>query len=121
MPKKVLVVDDEEDYRVLVARVLKRAGYAVETAADGAEGIRQCESWKPDLVILDVQLPDMEGFEVCRVLRAKGLTMPVLFCTVRSAVATVAEGLQSGGDDYIVKPFDPKDMLRRIGQVLGGG
>lgn len=118
MPKKVLVVDDEEDYRSLLARVLKKAGYAVELAENGQEAIGACESAAPDLVLLDVQLPDMEGFEVCRRLRGKGLKMPVLFCTVRSSVARVAEGLGSGGDDYIVKPFETGDVLRRIRVAL---
>jgi len=119
MPKKVLVVDDEEDYVSILTHLLKKAGYAVESAGNGQEAIALCEDRRPDLVLLDVQLPDMEGFEVCRVLRGKGLKMPVMFCTVRSAVARVAEGLGSGGTDYVVKPFEAGDVLRRVRIALG--
>lgn len=115
---KVLVVDDEEDYRLLHKHILERAGYVVAMADGGEAGLAAFAAERPDLVILDAQMPDMEGYEVCRRLRAAGHLTPVIFCTVRSAVARVAEGLRAGGNDYVVKPFSPDDLLVRVGAAL---
>ena len=116
---KILVVDDEEDYRALHAHILTRAGHEVVTADGGEAGLAAFERERPALVILDAQMPDLEGYEVCRRLRAAGHKTPVLFCTVRSAVARVAEGLRAGGSDYVVKPFSPEDLLARVKDALG--
>lgn len=115
---KILVVDDEEDYRALHRHILTRAGHEVVTADGGEAGLAAFEKERPELVILDAQMPDLEGYEVCRRLRAKGHKTPVLFCTVRSAVARVAEGLRAGGNDYVVKPFAPDDLLARVKEAL---
>lgn len=120
MPQKILVVEDEEDFRALLSGLLSKEGYAVATAENGEEGIAAYKREAPDLVILDVQLPDMEGFEICRRIRAEGPNsqVPVLFCTIRSAVAPVAEGLKAGATDYVIKPFETKDMLARVKKAL---
>lgn len=120
MAAKILVVEDEEDFRALLESVLKRAGYLVVTAESGETGLAAYAKEAPDLVVLDVQMPDMGGFEVCRRIRADGprKDTPILFCTVRFAVAPVAEGLNVGASDYIIKPFDNEDLLSRVKGAL---
>ena len=116
----ILVVDDEHDFRVIVSHVLKRGGYEVVTAADGAEGLRRFEESEPDLVVLDGQLPDIDGFEVCRRLRAtpRGRKVPILLCTVRSALATVAAGFEAGATGYVLKPFEIEELLESVADAL---
>ena len=120
MPKRILVVEDEEDYRVLLVSALSDAGYSVRGASSAAEGLAAYRAEPPDLLILDVQLPDSTGFEVCRTLRSEGPApqTPVLFCTVRSAVAPVAEGTRAGGNGYLLKPFSVDDLLARVRAAL---
>jgi DNA-binding response OmpR family regulator len=120
--KKILVVDDEEEYRVLQCRVLGGAGYEVFSAGTGAEGLELYASRKPDLVMLDVMLPDMLGFDFCRKIRAgeDAPPTPVLFCSVRSAVTSLAQGLREGSTDYVIKPFVPEDLLKRVAAALAG-
>lgn len=120
VPKKILVVDDEEDYRVLFKRALTRAGYSVVTAATAAEGVAACAREDPDLVLLDANLPDGDGFAVCREIRARGPQprVPVLFCTVRSGLRRVREGLESGGQDYLLKPVLLDDLVARVAAAL---
>ncbi|MDE2040589.1 MAG: response regulator transcription factor [Elusimicrobia bacterium] len=119
MPK-VLIVEDEADIRELVCGVLKEKGYEVMLAPNGAEGLRLYAEGSPDLVLLDLHLPDMTGFEICRSIRLKGPRpgTPVLICTVRSEIAPVAEGLACGADDYVLKPFQVSDLLERIKAAL---
>jgi DNA-binding response OmpR family regulator len=116
MSNKILVVEDEPDYIDLLEHVLKKAGYAVIKAPNGEEGLKAYKTLKPDLVLLDLNLPDMDGLEVCRKIRAEGPRpkTPILLCSVRSAVAPVAEGLAAGANDYVLKPFDVSDLLSRI-------
>ena len=116
----VLVVDDERDFRLISRHVLERGGYRVIEAADGGEALAQFEKGKPDLILLDGHLPDMDGFEVCRRIRATpgGAKLPIMLCTVRSALETVAEGLEAGATSYILKPFDMEEMLERIAAAL---
>lgn len=118
--KKILVVEDEFDFRELLCHVLTEKGYSVSAAGNGEEGIQLYASLAPDLVILDVHLPDMTGFEICRKIRAEGPRpeTPVLICTVRSEVAPVAEGLASGATDYVLKPFQISDLLERVESAL---
>lgn len=120
--RRILVVDDEEEYRVLLVRTLSRAGYEVFSAANGADGLKLFSEMKPDLVMLDVMLPDMLGFDFCRKIRggqdAPGT--PVLFCSVRSAVSSLAQGLREGSTDYVIKPFVPEDLLARVKAALAG-
>lgn len=122
MTKRVLVVDDEEEYRTLLTRVLSGAGYEVFAAGNGADGLKLYASRKPDLVMLDVMLPDMLGFDFCRKIRAgkDAPETPVLFCSVRSAVTSLAQGLKEGSTDYVIKPFVPDDLLKRVEAALGG-
>lgn len=117
---RILVVEDEEEYRKLLRRVLEKAGYEMLEAATGAEALALFSAHEPDLILLDVVLPDMLGFDVRRRLKPKpGRTMPpVLFCTVRSAAASLAEGVSLGSADYVLKPFDPVDLLARVGEAL---
>ena len=101
MAKLILVVDDEHDFRVIVSHVLATGGYTVVTAVDGSEGLRLFDERKPDLVVLDGHLPDIDGFEVCRRLRAtpRGKNVPILLCTVRSALSTRVSGGFTGAGD----------------------
>lgn len=118
--KHILIIDDEGDFRAILTHVLKEGGFKVSEASDGAEGIEAFAKDRPDLVLLDITMPGMDGIEVCRRLKQQvpdGL--PILLVTARSQLATAAEGLQAGASDYILKPFDPEDLLRRVRQALG--
>ena len=119
MAQRILVVDDEEEYRALTEGVLAGAGFSVTTAANGEDGIAAYARVKPDLVLLDVMLPDMIGFDIAKAMRATGRPKtPVLFCSVRSAASSLAEGLRAGSADYVLKPFDPEDLLARVRAAL---
>ncbi len=113
----VLVVDDDPNIRSVVSRGLRFEGYNVHLAADGPEALRMARTLPPDVVVLDVMLPDMDGLEVCRRLR-RGLTAPILMLTARDAVPDRVAGLDSGADDYLVKPFDFDELLARIRALL---
>jgi DNA-binding response OmpR family regulator len=118
--QRILIVEDESDFRDLITHVLTEKGYDVEAAPNGEEGLKLYSEKAPDLVLLDVHLPDMTGFEICRRIRAEGPRphTPILICTVRSEVAPVAEGLSSGATDYVIKPFQVSDLLERISAAL---
>lgn len=118
MSPRVLVVDDEENIAYLVASALRLAGLEVATAANGEDALAVCSPASPDLVVLDVMLPDLDGFEVLRRLRAKGVTAPVLFLTARTDTADRVRGLTAGGDDYIVKPFALEELVARVHLAL---
>lgn len=118
--RTILVVDDETEYRELAEQILTKAGFRVVAAANGRDGLKSFAAESPDLVLLDVMLPDTLGFDVCRKIRqdkARGST-PVLLCTVRSTVSSLAQGLKSGSTDYVIKPYDPKDLLARVKAAL---
>ncbi len=115
---RVLVVDDEPNIRELVQVALKFHGCAVSTAANGAEAMRQAEAVRPDLIVLDVMLPDVDGFEVCRRLRAAGNEVPVIFLTARDTSSDTVTGLAIGGDDYVTKPFSVEALVARVRAVL---
>ena len=115
---QVLVVDDEPNIRELVQVALKFHGCAVSTAASGTEALRQAESAGPDLIVLDVVLPDIDGFEVCRRLRAGGDEVPVIFLTARDTSSDTVTGLALGGDDYVTKPFSVEALVARVRAVL---
>lgn len=114
----VLVVDDEENISYLVASALKLEGHEVLTAATGAEAIALAAKHAPDLVVLDVMLPDIDGYEVLRRLRSSGNEAPVLFLTARQATEDRVRGLTEGGDDYIVKPFALAELVARVQVAL---
>jgi two-component system OmpR family response regulator len=114
----VLVVDDEENISYLVSSALRLADLEAATAGTGEEALARCTPVYPDLVVLDVMLPDLDGFEVLRRLRAKGVEAPVLFLTARSDTADRVRGLTAGGDDYIVKPFALEELVARVHVAL---
>lgn len=118
--KKILVVEDEPDYRVLLREILGKAGYAVFDASTGETGLSLYRTESPDLLLLDVMLPDMTGFDFCEKIRTGKIRprTPILFCTVRSAVSQLARGVKSGGTDYVLKPFVPEDLLARVRAAL---
>lgn len=115
---RVLVVDDEENIAYLVTSALRLADLEVSTAATGEEALAACAAARPDCVVLDVMLPDLDGFEVLRRLRARGVTTPVLFLTARTDTADRVRGLTAGGDDYIVKPFALEELVARVHVAL---
>ena len=120
MASRVLVVEDEPDIRDLLAFHLERDGYQVTRATTGPEALRQLRAAPPDLVILDLMLPEMDGLEVCRRLRADPATagLPVIMLTAKGDEVDRVVGLEMGADDYVVKPFSPKEMLARVRAVL---
>ena len=111
-------MDDEENIRFLLDVALRHLGFEVELATTGREAIDKVASTKPDLVVLDVMLPDLDGFEVCRRLRAEGSRTPVLFLTARDATEDKVRGLTIGGDDYVEKPFSLEELVARVQAVL---
>jgi two-component system OmpR family response regulator len=115
---QVLVVDDELNIRELVQVALKFHGCSVSTAGSGREALRQAEAVRPDLIVLDVMLPDLDGFEVCRRLRASGNEVPVIFLTARDTSSDTVTGLAIGGDDYVTKPFSVEALVARVRAVL---
>ncbi|HXP19017.1 MAG TPA: response regulator transcription factor [Streptosporangiaceae bacterium] len=115
---RVLVVDDEPNIRELVQVALKFHGCSVSTAANGREALRQADVVQPDLIVLDVMLPDIDGFEVCRRMRAAGNEVPVIFLTARDTSSDTVTGLAIGGDDYVTKPFSVEALVARVRAVL---
>lgn len=119
----VLVVEDEEDILQLVEYNLLKEGYTVSCARTGEEGLRLARDEKPDLVLLDLMLPGIDGHEVCRALRREAATekVPIVMLTAKGEEADVVAGLEQGADDYITKPFSPKVLVARIRTVLRRG
>jgi len=114
---KVLVIEDDPTMIDVLRYNLKREGYEVRTASDGAQGLEAVRSEKPDLVILDVMLPKMDGYEVCRILR-KETTVPILMLTARIEETDRVVGLELGADDYVTKPFSMRELMARIRAML---
>ena len=117
-PIRVLVVDDEQTLSELVGLALRYEGWEVRTAADGMSAIAAARDFRPDLVVLDVMLPDIDGLEVLRRLRADIERMPVLFLTARDDVSDRIAGLTAGGDDYVTKPFSIEELVLRLRALL---
>jgi two-component system response regulator MprA len=117
----ILVVDDDAPIRRMLDRTLSAEGYVVETAADGGEALAAVERSAPDLVVLDVGMPGVDGLAVSRRLRAKGLSVPVLLLTARDSVPDRVAGLDAGADDYLVKPFATEELLARVRALLRRG
>jgi len=115
---RLLVVDDEPTILELLAGTLRFAGFDVLTAVSGAEALRAAAAGRPDLILLDVMMPDCDGFEVIRRIRAGGPRVPVIFLTARDSVHERVTGLTLGGDDYVTKPFSLDEVLARIRAVL---
>lgn len=115
---RVLVVDDEENISFLVGSALRLQGYRVETAGTGAAALDAAASLDPQVVVLDIQLPDLDGYEVLRRLRSTGSRAAVIFLTARGTTGDRVRGLTSGGDDYVVKPFALEELVARVQVAL---
>jgi two-component system, OmpR family, response regulator len=114
----LLIVDDEENLRSMLAAALRHHGFGVSSVANGRAALTNITDEQPDLVVLDVMLPDLDGFEVCRRMRADGDRTPVLFLTARDATEDKVRGLTLGGDDYLQKPFSLEELVARVAAVL---
>ena len=114
---KVLVVDDDSTVREVVIRYLLREGYRVEESSDGADGLRRALADPPELVVLDLMLPSLDGLEVCRRLRMVA-PVPVIMLTARDEEGDRIAGLELGADDYVAKPFSPRELTARVKAVL---
>ncbi|MBQ1024562.1 response regulator transcription factor [Micromonospora sp. C95] len=117
-PVRVLVVDDEPTLTDLLSMALRYEGWQVRTAADGMAAVRAARQFRPDAVVLDVMLPDLDGLQVLRKLRADDAGVPVLFLTARDAVEERVAGLTVGGDDYVTKPFSLEEVIARLRALL---
>ena len=117
MAISVLVIEDDQNIRELLQMYLEKEGYAVTTASDGEQGLAKFRTIKPDLVLLDVMMPGLDGWAVCRAIREDSRT-PVIMLTAKSETDDKVAGLKSGADDYITKPFEMKEVLARIEAVL---
>jgi len=115
---RVLLVEDEPTLAVALADNLEGEGYQVEIAPDGSRALERWAAWKPDLVVLDVMLPGLDGLQVCRQMRALGYTAPVLFLSAKGSPEERVEGLRVGGDDYLAKPFHLPEFLLRVKNLL---
>ena len=120
MAKTILIADDEQDIRDLIAYNLTREGFTVETVANGKEALAKLEKTPVSLVILDIMMPEMDGFEACRAIRANSATVniPVLFLTARSAEVDQIVSLELGADDYVQKPVSPRVLVARVKSLL---
>ena len=116
--ERLLLVDDEDNLRSMLEAALRHSGFEVHPAATGRAALEAVPEVKPDLIVLDVMLPDLDGFDVCQRLRTDGVKTPVLFLTARDATEDKVRGLTMGGDDYLVKPFSLDELVARINAVL---
>ena len=114
----ILIVDDEESFVDMLSTALRFAGYEVRSEATGFDALRTIEAAPPDLIVLDVNLPDVDGFEVCRRMRRDGFNTPVIFLTARDAADDLRTGFTGGGDDYLTKPFRLEELSLRIEAIL---
>jgi DNA-binding response OmpR family regulator len=121
MPKKILVVDDETELLKALSIRLKTSGYEVITASDGQEGLEKAKSLNPDLIVLDILMPKMDGYEVCRMLKfdEKYKSIPVIMLTAKTQDIDKAMGKKVGANDYITKPFETQDLIDKIKKYLG--
>ncbi len=115
---RLLIVEDEPNIRELLATSLRFAGFEVVTAGDGASALSSADENSPDLIVLDVMLPDIDGFEITRRLRSAGRQQPIVFVTARDGLNDKIQGLTVGGDDYVTKPFSLEEVIARIRAVL---
>lgn len=120
MPKKIVVIEDEPDIIGLVTLYLEKEGYRVTAVRDGIKGFQQLKAEPPDLLILDIMLPEMDGLEICRRVRADSKTaaLPIIMLTAKGEESDKIVGLELGADDYLVKPFSPKELVARVKALL---
>ncbi len=120
MKQRILIVEDEPEAVELLEFNLKQAGYAVTAAADGAEALKKIRATPPDLVLLDVMLPEMDGFEICKVVRLEAATakIPIIMLTAKASELDRVLGLELGADDYLTKPYSPRELLLRVKKIL---
>jgi two-component system OmpR family response regulator len=116
--ERLLLVDDEDNLRSMLEAALRHSGFEVTPAANGRSALEAVPEVRPDLIVLDVMLPDLDGFDVCQRLRSSGDRTPVLFLTARDGTEDKVRGLTMGGDDYLVKPFSLDELVARINAVL---
>lgn len=117
---KILVAEDERDIRDLIAFTLRFAGYEVLTANNGEEAVQLTQQTLPDLVLTDVRMPKMTGYEACRLIKTDPATqhIPVVFLSAKGQEAEVQSGLAAGGDEYLLKPFAPDQLTRKVAEIL---
>lgn len=120
MGRKIVLIEDEEDIIGLVTYYLEKEGYSVKSAKEGGKGLEMVRQEKPDLVILDLMLPGMDGLEICRSLRsnARTMAMPIIMLTAKEEETDKIVGLEIGADDYMTKPFSPKELAARVRALL---
>ena len=118
---KILIAEDERDIRDLIAFTLQFAGYTVITANNGEEAVELTQREIPDLVLTDVRMPKMTGYEACKLIKANPSTrhIPVVFLSAKGQEAEVQTGLDAGGDEYLLKPFAPDQLTRKVAEILG--
>ncbi|MFO3796056.1 MAG: response regulator transcription factor [Anaerolineales bacterium] len=117
---KILAAEDERDIRDLIAFTLRFAGHEVTTATNGEEAVSMAEQIKPDLILLDVRMPRMNGYDACRAIKANPnlKDIPVVFLSAKGQESEVQAGLQAGAEEYILKPFAPDQLIERVRQIL---
>jgi DNA-binding response OmpR family regulator len=119
MNKKIIFIEDEEDVRNAVQFVLEAEGYEFYSASNGPEGIAKITKYNINMLLLDIMMPHMDGFEVCRAIKSEpAINLPVVFISAKAEAADIARGFALGADDYIIKPFDPSDLLLRLKRVF---
>jgi two-component system alkaline phosphatase synthesis response regulator PhoP len=118
MSARILFVEDEAGVAIVVSDLLRAEGHQVETVNEGKEGLRRAASAKFDLLILDVMLPGMSGFEICHAVRERGFDGAILMLTAKGQIPDRVQGLRTGADDYLIKPFDPDELLARVSALL---
>jgi CheY-like chemotaxis protein len=118
--KKILIAEDERDIRDLIAFTLRYAGYEVLTANNGEEAVQMTQKELPDLVLTDVRMPKMTGYEACRLIKADATTqhIPVVFLSAKGQEAEVQNGMAAGADEYLLKPFAPDQLTRKVAEIL---
>src|SRR5205807_6699227 len=121
--RKILIIEDETDVADLLTLNLRKAGYRVSTASDGASGLQKARDDSSDFIILDLMLPNLSGLEVCRILKSDAATShtPILMLTARAEEIDRIVGLEFGADDYVTKPFSPREIVLRIRAILRRG
>lgn len=120
MALKILIVDDEPDVVELLSYTFRQEGYSIAASETGRQAVAKAQAWLPDLILLDLQLPEMDGFEVCKILRRDTATaaIPIIMVTARTSEIDRILGLEFGADDYVIKPFSPRELVLRVKNLL---